>query len=341
MQKVLIIGNGSSVLTHTYGEEIDNFDGKIVRFNTYHIDTFERFVGTRTDIWITCSSHPMWWKDYEKVYLVCYARNRDDSLLTALRKRYPTCENIPEWAWKFTANEMNFSAMSSGALAVGFFQKDYEVYIYGIDFFASNKHHYGDDINFCYHNSQKEMEYFRKLMVAGKVKPYKDYLKDMNYEILHNVYPSYGIGGNWFMPKIKEIAKQNNVKTILDYGCGKGSLVKLLNKNGFECFGYDLYVEEYSELPFCNVDMVVSTDVFEHLDEMNIDNTLYDIELLSPKFQFHAISNRKASMILPDGSNAHVTVKPPEWWANKLNAEILEHNDKNNFTTYFIDNSCR
>ncbi len=50
---VILVGNGPSVLLRgECGAEIDAFD-QVVRFNWFAIRGFERFVGTRTDLWST------------------------------------------------------------------------------------------------------------------------------------------------------------------------------------------------------------------------------------------------------------------------------------------------
>jgi len=338
MQKILLIGNGPSVLSRELGEEIDKFP-LVCRFNTYRIEGFEKHVGTKTDIWVTCDVFPAWHKEYQKVICCSFHRSQDNGVLIKLRKKYSECDHFPEWAWEETIKGIGYSAPSSGAVAVTYFSKDYEVYIYGYDFFSGEKHHYGDEIDACYHNAKHEMEYFRRLIMDGRVIPFHDYLSDLNYEILHRIYPGYGVGGNWFRNKIVEIAKEYDVKTILDYGCGKGSLVRLLNKD-YEAYGYDPYVEEFSLLPIMKPDMVVSTDFLEHIEEKDIDQTIAYLEMLSPKVQFHAISNRKAAQILPDGSNAHSIVRDAEWWKEKLSGigtvSVLGHNDTQNFTMYKV-----
>ncbi|MBE3144977.1 MAG: glycosyltransferase family 29 protein [Planctomycetes bacterium] len=339
MQKILLIGNGPSALSRKLGKEIDEFP-LVARFNTYRIKGYEEFVGTKTDYWITCDVHPRWQNEYRKIFLCSYNRRQDNHILIELRKKYPDCDHFPEWAWKETLEGIKFDAPSTGAVAATYFSKDHEVYIYGFDFFAGQKHHYGDGIDAGPNHSPKhEFEYFRKIIMDGKVIPFHDYLSDLNYDILHRVYPSYGVGGNWFRDEIIKIAKEYDVKTILDYGCGKGSLVKLLS-NGYEAFGYDPYVDEYSKRPASTVDMVVSTDFFEHVGENEIDAAIADIKSYSPKVQFHAISNRKAAQILPDGTNAHNTVKDSEWWEEKLGVlgtvSVLGHNESNNFTMYIV-----
>jgi hypothetical protein len=337
MQKALLIGNGPSATSLKLGKEIDEFDGTVVRFNTYRIEGFEEYVGTRTDVWIACDVFPRWHKDYQKVICCSYHRTQDNKILVHLRKRYPDCNHFPEWAWQETMNGIGHQAPSSGAVATTYFAKDHEVYIYGFDFFSGKKHHYGDELSYCYHQGRQEMEYFRKLITEGKAVPFHNYLGGLNYTMLHSLYPSYGVGGNWFKHRITELAKEYGVKTILDYGCGKGSLVQLLNAD-FKVYGYDPYVEEFAEVPVDQVDMVVSTDFFEHVDK--IDEVMEDISAFKPRVQFHTISNRKAAQILPDGNNAHCTVKPAGWWGQKLAAmgtvTQLGHDDRQNFTMYKV-----
>ncbi len=52
-EKLLLIGNGPSALAKKMGWQIDNYDGKVLRFNSYATDGFEEFVGSRTDFWWT------------------------------------------------------------------------------------------------------------------------------------------------------------------------------------------------------------------------------------------------------------------------------------------------
>jgi len=51
---------------------------------------------------------------------------------------------------------------------------------------------------------------------------------------------------------------------VLDYGCGNGMLVKYLNDNGIEAYGYDKFNPEYSKLNV-GYDLVTMIEVIEHL----------------------------------------------------------------------------
>ena len=53
--KIIIVGNGPSVLNKELGEKIDNFD-KVVGINNFQIEGFEKYVGTKVDIWCKSDS---------------------------------------------------------------------------------------------------------------------------------------------------------------------------------------------------------------------------------------------------------------------------------------------
>ena len=52
MKKILLVGNGSSMLDNKRKDLIDSYD-TVVRFNSYKIEGYEEYVGTKTDIWFT------------------------------------------------------------------------------------------------------------------------------------------------------------------------------------------------------------------------------------------------------------------------------------------------
>jgi len=58
MNDVVLIGNGPSVKKYEYGDLIDSYK-TVVRFNWYHIDGYEKHVGTKTDIWFTSIYDPI------------------------------------------------------------------------------------------------------------------------------------------------------------------------------------------------------------------------------------------------------------------------------------------
>ena len=72
---VIFVSNSPVVLDKELGETIDSYD-IVIRCNDFEIDGYEKHVGTKTDIWSSCSgppwmkSHPLMrisdWMDYQK-----------------------------------------------------------------------------------------------------------------------------------------------------------------------------------------------------------------------------------------------------------------------------------
>ena len=115
---------------------------------------------------------------------------------------------------------------------------------------------------------------------------------------------------------IYEVIKNNNVKTILDYGCGKGRIVMYVKDTqpNTEVVGYDPGMEEYKTLPEGKFDFVWCTDVLEHIEPDLIENVLNHINELSSDYLYLCVNCSRAKKTLRDGRNAHLIIKPKEWW---------------------------
>ena len=122
---------------------------------------------------------------------------------------------------------------------------------------------------------------------------------------------------------MKEAIETFNPGTILDFGCGKGVLVKKLQAlyPNIQVIGWDPHMD--SELPPA-VDMITSTDVLEHVEPTHITDTLKDLGQRSNICQYHLVACFKAVAILPDGRNAHLTVRTPDWWQEQFDATGME-----------------
>lgn len=112
---------------------------------------------------------------------------------------------------------------------------------------------------------------------------------------------------------------------LLDYGCGKGA--QYLTHRVHERWGgvlphcYDIGVRYLAARPQGVFDGVICTDVLEHVEESDVDAVLNDLFSFAGSigFVFLAISCIPCKEItLPDGRNAHLTQRPPEWWAARL-----------------------
>lgn len=144
------------------------------------------------------------------------------------------------------------------------------------------------------------------------------------YRQTHEAYPDYfaGFSLSDYIFEIGNLIKYSNITTCIDYGCGKArawdqyGLRQLWKLQRVTLF--DPGVEQYSTKPKEPADLVICTDVLEHVPEEVVDEVLQDITALAKKAIFLNISTRPASKKLVDGSNAHATVKPSHWWQSKL-----------------------
>ena len=122
-------------------------------------------------------------------------------------------------------------------------------------------------------------------------------------------------------------------RTILDYGSGKGEQYKIKNvplpggrvvESILDFWGnpkvqcYDPAYPPFSEPPTNKFDGVICTDVLEHCPEEDVDWILEEMFTFSRKFVFANIACYPAQKILPDGSNAHCTIKSVSWWQEKI-----------------------
>ena len=149
---------------------------------------------------------------------------------------------------------------------------------------------------------------------------------------------------------IKKIVDLHNAKTLLDYGCGQGLQYSKWNMHntwgGILPTCYDPAVEQFSEKPIGKFDGVINTDVMEHIAEEDVEFVFKDIFSYADKFVYFSIALFLAKEILPDGRNAHVTVKPIDWWmeklekcnTNKIHTEIAFRHTGTDFTIKEIKN---
>jgi len=131
-------------------------------------------------------------------------------------------------------------------------------------------------------------------------------------EQLHADRPGYGAGGGRWTNYVTQLCETNMTDDVLDYGCGKGVLAATI---GWEINQYDPATRPGTPVP---ADVVACTDVLEHIEPENLDDVLSHIASLTKKVAFLNISTRKANKKLKDGRNAHLIVKPAEWWAKQL-----------------------
>lgn len=147
------------------------------------------------------------------------------------------------------------------------------------------------------------------------------YLIDQ-YKLLHQ--EAHAFRGK-MMPvlvdQVTALVKTHGAKTLLDYGCGKA---EHYNVHGVHhawsiiptC--YDPAYPPHAVAPVGVFDGVICTDVAEHIPEQHVDRFLTDVLSHAEKFALFCIFTEPAKAYLPDGRNAHLTIKPPGWWNKRI-----------------------
>lgn len=133
-------------------------------------------------------------------------------------------------------------------------------------------------------------------------------------EKFHETRPDYGVSGVRYVQGVLELCEGMQTRDVLDYGCGKCTLSANLP---FPVQNYDPFVPAFAARPR-PADLVVCTDVMEHVEPPYIIQVIEDIASLAKKAAFFQIATRPASKVLPDGRNAHLTVENTGWWLERL-----------------------
>jgi hypothetical protein len=135
------------------------------------------------------------------------------------------------------------------------------------------------------------------------------------------------------LERIKSLIDRTGSRTVLDYGSGKGQQYEPVLLNGPDGTPYDGVIDfwgvdsvhcydpcylPYSTLPQERFDGVVSTDVLEHCPEQDIPWIVDEIFGFAESCVYTNIACYPARKHLPNGENAHCTIKPIGWWDNIL-----------------------
>lgn len=158
---------------------------------------------------------------------------------------------------------------------------------------------------------------------------FSDNYADLNTK-MHNRPKGFGRDGVSRVAHFLTVAIDYHPKTVLDYGAGQGTFkdeyirVSDLGETNLNLSitNYDPAVERHNVKPEGVFDMVVCTDVLEHIEPEFLDNVLQEIWDYTGKAAYLLISCRPAKNILPDGRNAHLIQEDPQWWVDRIVSDI-------------------
>ena len=134
---------------------------------------------------------------------------------------------------------------------------------------------------------------------------------------LHASNEHYGISGAKYSDLVRPVSDWGRL-AILDYGCGKQTLSRHLGP-AYRVTDYDPCIDGLDTPPEPH-DVVVCTDVLEHIEPEFVEQTLAELRRLTLKRALLSVCTRPAIKTLADGRNAHISLHPDDWWLERIRA---------------------
>lgn len=136
-----------------------------------------------------------------------------------------------------------------------------------------------------------------------------------------------------YRPQVLEIFKRFSVATVLDYGCGgsdwsAAGFHEETQQSAIDYFGLE---KVYRYEPARTIDerqladCVVSFDVLEHIFITDVPSVLRNMFSCAKKLLLLNVACYPAAAQLPNGENAHVTVRAPVWWKGMVDCVSMEY----------------
>ena len=140
-----------------------------------------------------------------------------------------------------------------------------------------------------------------------------DSYRELN-QAMHRTNPAFGVSGHRYAPIPQMLMSGHETADVLDYGCGKRTLENAL---GFPITNYDPCIPGLDGRPEPH-DIVMCTDVLEHIEPEWLDEVLADIRRCTKRVAFLLVATRPAKKTLADGRNAHLIQEPYSWWKARI-----------------------
>ena len=127
---------------------------------------------------------------------------------------------------------------------------------------------------------------------------------------------------------VKQKFEEFNINTVLDYGSGQSNWKKKdfdleSKKNAIDYFNLKeilKYEPAAQESEKRAADCVLCIDVLEHIFISDLKNVIDDLYKHAKKLILIQVACYEAKAKLPNGENAHITVRNPMWWKGFVDA---------------------
>jgi len=131
-----------------------------------------------------------------------------------------------------------------------------------------------------------------------------------------------------YRKEMKQFFSDFSISSVLDYGCGGSdwTLAGFDVESGQSASEYFSVNEVNRYEPARGLDerrsveCMVSFDVLEHVFISDVATTIRDMLSYAEKLAIVNVACYPARALLPNGENAHITVRPPLWWKGMFDA---------------------
>ncbi len=192
---ILIIGGGKSILDYELASIIDSFHN-IGRINNYETNNFEKYIGSKTDIWFNGANQGLKRRKKTPPRIVIIIppkilKKKGTKIHNRIIRRINTehYELVPiEIMVKFE-NDVKSERLTTGTNSILWSLENFNrVFIHGFDFFIDSKTHYNDSKIKTWliecgiikkaqkHDISKEKHYIENLITQGKIIKLVDYI---------------------------------------------------------------------------------------------------------------------------------------------------------------------
>ena len=135
-----------------------------------------------------------------------------------------------------------------------------------------------------------------------------------------------------FRLELKPLFAQHQISSVLDYGGGGtdwrdksvpegGSLAGFLGVEDYRVFEPAREVDARGD----KADAVVCFDVMEHIYVADVGYVLNDLFAQAAKLVVVNVAGYQANALLPNGENAHITIRSAQWWQGALEVIASAH----------------
>lgn len=121
------------------------------------------------------------------------------------------------------------------------------------------------------------------------------------------------------------------INTVLDFGCGKGTMEEYVKKivgRPIEWTSYDPGIPGLDTMPKGKFDLVITCDVMEHVEPDKLAGVIEGLEDFTGKVMYNNIACYPTGKIFTTGKFAgkdlHLIVEDPHWWRMMLDCKTSD-----------------